>query len=127
MLVIFIFLFWIITFGMSFVEKAFDFKNTLSWLNEYLKNTPLRCGIHWILMGIIVLELLSTLYCLLGIVLYIYRQDTSLGIYGIRLGIVILLCFLIGQRLAKDYQGARGMVLYILTAFVSLYILSSIP
>lgn len=123
MLTTFIFLFWTITFGASFFEKIFDFNNTLSWLEEYLKNTPLRSVLRWVLILVIIAELLASIFCLLGLVLYWYKAHKEVGIIGIEIGLITLFCFLIGQRLAKDYEGARGMVLYILTAFVSLYML----
>lgn len=123
MITIFILLFWIITFGASFFEKAIFFRATLTWLSDYLKETPLRFFLRYTLFIIVVAEFLATFCCILGLIFYWQKKEIFFAERGIYIGTVTLLCFLIGQRFAKDYEGARGMTLYIFAAIISLYVM----
>lgn len=125
MIIFFILLFWTITFGASFFEKVTSFRSTLTWLSDYLKETPLRFFLRYTLLIIVIAEFLATSFCILGMIFYWQKKDVFFAETGISIGIVTLLCFLIGQRFAKDYEGARGMTLYFFAAIISLYIIST--
>lgn len=132
MIPFFILLFWIITFGASTLEKLFHFKNTLFWLSDYLKHTPFVKILRPILIFILFSEAIATFFCGLGLGIFIFSEKNEVSTasflifseIGISIGIATLLCFLIGQRFAKDYEGARGMTLYIFAGIISLFLLN---
>lgn len=123
MIPIFIFSFWIITFGASFLEKILRFTQTNQWLSEYLQKTPFKFFLKEILFFVIFLEFLSVIFCSIGLASFLLGKGVFWGEVGIAIGISTLISFLIGQRFAQDYQGARGMTLYIFCGIISLYIL----
>jgi hypothetical protein len=47
-----------------------------------------------------------------------------LGYYGAIISCVTLLFLLFGQRLAKDYDGARTIVIYFIPAVLAVFLLS---
>jgi len=47
-----------------------------------------------------------------------------LGYYGAIVSCITLLLLLFGQRLAKDYDGARTLVIYFIPAVLAVFLLS---
>lgn len=131
----FILSFWIITFGASAIEKLADFKGTRLWLETYLEKTPFRKWVRGLLVFVLLAEIVATFCCFMGLIYWFrnmydiknsYSETIAFRIFseiGLSVGIFTLLCFLIGQRFAKDYEGARGMTIYIFAGFLSLYFL----
>lgn len=131
----FILSFWIITFGASAIEKLADFKGTRLWLETYLEKTPFRKWVGGLLIFVLLAEIVATFCCIMGLVYWFqhisdiknsYSETISFRIFseiGLSVGIFTLLCFLVGQRFAKDYEGARGMTIYIFAGIVSFYLL----
>ncbi|MFK8275565.1 hypothetical protein ACI76Y_07795 [Capnocytophaga cynodegmi] len=119
---IFVFLFLIITFGYSAFEKIVDFRKSVIYYRDYLSNTFLGKYVAIILIFVIVAEVISTILFLLGIFEIFSLGAVFYGFYGLVIASSTLLCFLFGQRLAKDYEGARGIAIYFIICLIGLLV-----
>lgn len=120
----FIYLFLIITFGYSAFEKVTDFRGSITYYKNYFNGIFISKWMSLILMLIIVAEMVTTLLLCAGVYeLWIVNQPIY-GLYGIITASSILLCFLFGQRLVKDYEGARGIAIYFIICIVGFLVMS---
>ncbi|GLB52914.1 hypothetical protein NBRC110019_19540 [Neptunitalea chrysea] len=114
----------IITFGYSSYEKIADFKGQLAWLTDYFKNTFMQRFIKIALIKVLIFEVIATILCVLGVVALIIEKSPHMALYGCILCVLVLFFFVIGQRIVKDYDGARNTVIYLIPSFFLLYLLT---
>jgi hypothetical protein len=69
---------------------------------------------HW-LSKCLVLELISGILCIVGCIELLVNNGREFGFMGSIFLYNFFLCFF-GQRLAKDYDGARTIVIYFILA-----------
>lgn len=120
-----ILLFLIITFMLSGAEKLLDWKGNVNFISEHFKNSPLRKNVPFLLAIIVILEALACVLMLVGLY-HLYANGTKeMALLGVEICAVILLFLLIGQRLAKDYQGAMSLGVYFIITLFGVYLLSS--
>lgn len=107
-----------ITFLQSGYDKIKDWKGNVTWLNGHFENTILAKQVPLALGTVLILEIVSGVLCVSGIFQNIMQDVVirGLGFYGAILSCVTLLFLLFGQRLAKDYDGARTIVIYFIPA-----------
>ena len=107
-----------ITFLQSGYDKIKDWKGNVEWLNGHFSNTVLVKQVPLALGIVLLLEIVSGVLCVSGIIQNIMQDVVirGLGFYGAILSCVTLLFLLFGQRLAKDYDGARTIVIYFIPA-----------
>ena len=107
-----------ITFLQSGYDKIKDWKGNVEWLNGHFSNTVLAKQVPFTLGTVLLLEIVSGVLCVSGIIQNIMQDVVirGLGFYGAILSCVTLLFLLFGQRLAKDYDGARTIVIYFIPA-----------
>ena len=107
-----------ITFLQSGYDKIKDWKGNVEWLNGHFSNTILAKQVPFALGTVLLLEIVSGVLCVSGIIQNIMQDVVikGLGFYGAILSCVTLLFLLFGQRLAKDYDGARTIVIYFIPA-----------
>lgn len=116
-------LFLIITFLQSGIDKVFDWKGNLAWLREHFSGTPLQ-GLVPVLMAIVMLtEILAGILSALGIWQLVLFADKTWAMAGAVLSCLALLMLLFGQRLAKDYEGAKTIAVYFIPAIFLVYLL----
>ena len=72
---------------------------------------------------ILILETIAGLLAIIGIYQLLVNDNASLGFYASILSAITLLLLLFGQRVAKDYDGARTIVVYLIPTLFTLYIL----
>lgn len=115
----------LITFLQSALDKIFDWSGNLGWLKDHFAKTPFRNTVP-VLLGIItILELVTGIVCFSGILQILNGGHTTLALAGGILACVSLLLLLIGQRVAKDYDGARTLVIYFIPAVILVFLLQS--
>ena len=68
-------------------------------------------------------ELASGVLCAIGIYEFLYSGQSSMAFCGAVLCSITLLMLLLGQRIAKDYEGAKTIVVYLILAIFLVYIL----
>ncbi len=113
-----------ITFLQSGYDKISDWKGNVSWLTGHFSKTPLKNIVPVALSIILVLEIISGVLCVGGVLELFSKPNSNLGLYGAVLSCITLLFLLFGQRLAKDYDGARTIVIYFVPALMAVYFLS---
>ena len=113
-----------ITFIQSGYDKLFYWKDNLDWLKEHFAKTQLKNLIHLALLNILVLELISGILCVVGAIELFISNGRTFGLYGAVFSSITLLMLLFGQRLAKDYDGARTIVIYFIPAVMAVLLLS---
>jgi hypothetical protein len=73
------------------------------------------------LFTVLVLELVAGVLSIMGIAENIMSGRTIMGDYACMVSSVTLLLLLFGQRVAKDYDGARTIVIYLIPALLGVY------
>jgi hypothetical protein len=73
------------------------------------------------LANILVLELISGILCIVGCIELLVNNGREFGFYGALFSCITLLMLLFGQRLAKDYDGAKTIVIYFIPAVMAVY------
>ena len=113
-----------ITFIQSGYDKLFYWKDNLSWLKGHFAKTQLKNLVRLALINILVLELISGILCVVGGIELFVSNGRTFGLYGAVFSSITLLMLLFGQRLAKDYDGARTIVIYFIPAVMAVLLLS---
>ena len=110
-----------ITFIQSGYDKLFYWKDNLDWLKGHFAKTQLKNLVRLALLNILVLELISGILCVVGGIELFVSNGRTFGLYGAVFSSITLLMLLFGQRLAKDYDGARTIVIYFIPAVMAVY------
>ncbi|MDA9089346.1 DoxX family protein [Maribacter arcticus] len=118
-------LFLIITFLQSGFDKISDWNGNVSWLKEHFSKTPFRNTVPLMVGIILVTEVLAGILCLAGMYQLIFNGDTSFAFYGAILSSITLLMLLFGQRVAKDYEGAKTIAVYFIPSIILVFLLQS--
>jgi uncharacterized membrane protein YphA (DoxX/SURF4 family) len=113
-----------ITFIQSGYDKLFYWKDNLEFLKAHFAKTQLKNLVHLALMNILILELISGILCVVGGIELFVSNGRTFGLYGAVFSSITLLMLLFGQRLAKDYDGARTIVIYFIPAVMAVLLLS---
>ena len=75
------------------------------------------------LLAVLMAETFSGILSLAGIIELAVKGTYQLGYLGAILGCIALLMLLFGQRMAKDYDGARTIVIYLIPTIFLLYLM----
>ena len=109
-----------ITFLQSGLDKVVDWKGNLGWLTGHFAKSPLR-GMVTPLLGLLTLmELGAGALCAVGLVPLVLWQGTRIAVVGVALSGLSFVALFFGQRMAKDYAGAAGLVPYFLVCLIGL-------
>ena len=117
---LFVLTFFLIVFIQSGLDKVYDYKGNLSFLNTLLGGAFSSSLITLALVSVTILELTSGLLCLLGILDVIYNDSNLTGLIGLIVGSFALLVLLFGQRVSKNYDGAKTIAVYFILAVIGL-------
>lgn len=120
----FVLLFLAITFLMSSHEKVFHWKTTLQGMQSYFANSPVKDKVALLMGVLLVTELIAGILAAIGCLQLYINGERNFGFWGAVFSCIALLEMLIGQRLAKDYDGARNITLYFIPAVIGVYWLS---
>jgi uncharacterized membrane protein YphA (DoxX/SURF4 family) len=110
-----------ITFLQSGYDKLFYWKDNVNWLKGHFEKTALKNFVPLALFKILVLELVTGILAIVGIVQLLTYGSSIYGFYAAVLSCITLIFLLFGQRLAKDYDGARTIVIYFIPAVLAVY------
>tara|TARA_B110000971_G_C19922894_1_gene460100 strand:- start:205 stop:591 length:387 start_codon:yes stop_codon:yes gene_type:complete len=117
---LFVLTFFLIVFIQSGLDKVYDYKGNLSFLNTLLGGVFSSSLITLALVSVTILELTSGLLCLLGILDVVYNDSNLTGLIGLIVGSFALLVLLFGQRVSKNYDGAKTIAVYFILAVIGL-------
>ena len=104
--------FFLIVFIQSGLDKVLDYNGNLSFLNGLLGGFFSSSLIAVSLVSVTILELTSGILCLLGIISFFIEGSTFIGLIGLIVGSFALLVLLFGQRVSKNYEGAKTITIY---------------
>ena len=116
-------LFLIITFLQSGIDKLVDWKGNLSWLKEHFSKSPLKNMVPLMLVIVLIMEMIAAFLSIGGIYQILVFNKTQFAFYGALISCFSLLMLLFGQRMAKDYEGAKTIAIYFIPAMFLLFLL----
>ncbi|WP_456461459.1 DoxX family protein [Lutibacter sp.] len=120
---ILILLFFIITYFLSVIEKLSDWKGTVLYYSNHFKKTVLQKIMPLLLLNILIFEIVTLILLLIGLYFLVEENYFIIAKIGMEVSAITLLQFLIGQRLAKDYQGAMNITVYFILNIIGIYLL----
>lgn len=110
----------------SGVSKLIDFKGELAYFKQQFKSTwGIKHMVKESLLLITVLEIASGLIQIAAIFSLWASQNLILSYWAGLASLFTLFTLITGQRMAKDYAGAQGIMVYISAAMIFLLILHS--
>ena len=117
---LFVLAFFLIVFIQSSLDKIFDYKGNLNFLNDLLKIYFAPPLIALALISVTILELISGILCLIGIIDFVFNDSNFTGLLGLIIGSIALLVLLFGQRISKNYDGAKTIAIYFILAMIGI-------
>ena len=117
---LFVLAFFLIVFIQSGIDKIIDYKGNLTFLKGLFKaffSPPL---ITLALISVTILEVISGVLCLIGIGDFILNDSCFIGLLGLITGSFALLILLFGQRVSKNYEGAKTIAIYFILAMIGI-------
>lgn len=105
-------LFVSILFLQSGLDKVFDFKGNKAYIDSVFEKTFLKSFSTLLFASIMLLETAAGVFSIVGSILYFFTQENYLLVFGLQLAAISLVGLFFGQRIAKDYAGAAGLVPY---------------
>ena len=117
---ILVLVFFLIVFIQSGLDKIFDYKGNLNFLKDLLKIYFSPTLIELALISVTILELTSGILCLIGIINFVFNDSNFIGLLGLIIGSIALLVLLFGQRVSKNYDGAKTIAIYFILAMVGI-------
>ena len=122
---ILVLVFLAVTFIQSAYDKVFGWQGNVDWLKGHFDQTSLLKNNVPLALGIIlIMELITGVLTLVGCVELFVNGGKTFGFYGAVFSCITLLFLLLGQRLAKDYDGARTIAIYFVPAVLAVWWLS---
>ena len=110
--------FFSIVFIQSGFDKVLDHKGNLSFLRDLLGKFFNQSLITLAFISVTVLELFSGFLCLAGVFYTLFYDSSLIGLVGLIVGSVALLVLLFGQRVSKNYEGAKTITIYFILSII---------
>jgi hypothetical protein len=104
--------FLLVTFLTSAIDKITDWNGNIAYFDEHFSNTFLKGKSSLMLGFLTLLEVISSIGALIGIVQIYLSGDLQIGFWAAIISAKTLLIMLLGQRIAKDYAGAMTIAVY---------------
>lgn len=111
------------TFLQSGIDKVLDWKGNLSFIKNHFSASPLKNYVPLLLTVILILEIMAGGLLFIGVFHLALTGIKTYVFYGLILSAVTLIFLLVGQRLAKDYQGAMSLAIYFTVVIFGLHLL----
>ena len=101
-------------------DKITDRMGNLEWLRGHFSDTPLRGLVPLLLNVVTVLEIFAGSCTLIGSFVNIVNGNNMLLTIGLLIAALNFLALFLGQRIAKDYEGAAVLVNYFILNILGL-------
>ena len=105
-------LFLAIVFLQSGIDKLVDRKGNLAWLKGHFEKSILGGTVSMLLTVVTFMEIATGLMAIWGVICLFLCDDPCCIFYASILALLTLLMLLFGQRVAKDYEGAKTIAIY---------------
>ena len=115
--------FFAILFLQSGIDKITDYAGNLSWLTGHFGKSPLKNIVPMMLITITILEVAAGGLSAVGAVFILLGKGSQIAYFGAFLSSLSLVMLFFGQRIAKDYGGAAGLVPYFVVSVIAMGLL----
>ncbi|WP_190810416.1 DoxX family protein [Flagellimonas sp. S3867] len=116
-------LFLTITLLQSGIDKIMDWKGNVTWLKGHFSKSIFNGAVPVLLGIVLLLEMVSGILCAVSAFQFIASGESDMAFCGALLSAITLLFLLLGQRVAKDYEGAKTIVVYFIPTIFLIYLL----
>jgi len=120
---ILILIYTIITFGFSAIEKLLEWNKNIGFYKNHFNKTFLKNNIPFLLKLVIILEFITVITCVVGLLILIVFSEKEIGFYGLIIAAITLIGLMFGQRIAKDYTGAMNITIYFILTIIGIFML----
>lgn len=114
-------LFLITVLGQSGLDKVLNYQGNRQYFQEQFKASPLSGLVGALFPVILLMEVGTAILALAGLFTLLNSADGRIGAYACALGCLNFIALIFGQRMAKDYAGAAGIVPYLAVALLGLF------
>lgn len=112
-----------VTFLQSGIDKLFNWKGNLGWLQGHFSKTFLKSTVPLLLVIVLILECAVGVLSAISIFDFLNSGKSSMAFWAALLSCITLLFLLFGQRVAQDYDGARTIVIYLIPSVFLLFLM----
>ena len=113
-----------ILFLQSGIDKIVDRKGNIAWLTGHFSKSPLASLVSPMVTVITLVEVAAGALSGVGVFTLLFAGSRICAALGALLAALGLLMLFFGQRMAKDYAGAAGLVPYFIVAVLSVGLMS---
>jgi hypothetical protein len=113
-----------ILFIQSGLDKVLDWKGNLEWLKGHFANSFLAGVVPPLLGTLTLFEITAGIVSVVGAVEVLLYKTYCFAFLGTLISAISLVMLFFGQRIAKDYAGAGGLVPYFILVIIDLYFLA---
>ena len=117
-------MFLAILFIQSGLDKVLDWKGNLEWLTGHFSKSFLSGTVPLLLATLTLVEIAAGVVCAVGAIEALMYKSFCWAFLGTLLSGISLVMLFFGQRIAKDYAGAGGLVPYFILVIIDLYFLA---
>ncbi len=118
-----IYVFFFILFFQSGLDKIFNWQGELNWIQSHFNKTIFKSFVPTLLFALMLLEIITGLMCIVSVVHLFFPISDYFPFLALFFSSCTLLSLFLGQRIAKDYQGAISIAVYFGINLVGLFIL----
>jgi len=111
-----------VLFLQSGLDKVLDWKGNKDYIAGFFSKTPLRKFSTVMLLQITLLEMLAGIVSAAGCLTVLVTRASAIAFAGAVLSGISIVALFFGQRIAKDYAAAAGMVPYAIFAIGSVLV-----
>ena len=104
--------FFLVLFLQSSLDKAFNWKENLEWLKSHFSQTIFKSTVSTLLLTLMILEFTTGIIFGMNIIHYFFEIHQFVPFLSFFFSSCTLLCLFLGQRMAKDYEGAVSIAVY---------------
>jgi len=115
--------FWTLLFLQSGFDKILDWKGNVGWLKGHFEKSILGGMVKPLVAILAVTELIAGGLCAAGTIQVLLSGKTYWLALGLLASLASLLMLFFGQRLAKDYEGAKTIAIYFGVALLSVMLI----
>lgn len=113
-----------ILFIQSGLDKVLDWKGNLEWLTGHFSKSFLAGTVPLLLSTLTLVEIAAGVVSAVGAIEALVYKSFCWAFLGTLLSGISLVMLFFGQRIAKDYAGAGGLVPYFILVIIDLYFLA---
>jgi hypothetical protein len=113
-----------ILFIQSGLDKVFDWKGNLDWLKGHFSKSFLAGMVPMLLGTLTLFEVTAGVISAIGVAEVLFFRTFCFAFLGAMICALSLVMLFFGQRIAKDYAGAGGLVPYFILVIIDLYFLA---